>query len=70
MCCRDIATGKNGMEVMLNLLTSTTYKWIHSPEISSALKSPLMRLCARYCKHVMRNETREMKQTNVINDFF
>ncbi|XP_013462895.2 malonyl-CoA decarboxylase, mitochondrial isoform X3 [Medicago truncatula] len=45
---KDIATGKNGMEVMLNLLTSTTYKWIHSPEISSALKSPLMRLCARY----------------------
>ncbi|KAL2996785.1 hypothetical protein AAZX31_09G006900 [Glycine max] len=46
--CRDIATGENGMDVMFNLLTSTSYKWIHSPELLSALKSPLMRLCARY----------------------
>ncbi|KAK7303343.1 hypothetical protein RJT34_14246 [Clitoria ternatea] len=45
---KDIAPGKNGMEVMFNLLTSTSYKWIHSPEILSALKIPLMRLCARY----------------------
>ncbi|KAL2946153.1 hypothetical protein AAZX31_U042700 [Glycine max] len=36
------------MDVMFNLLTSTSYKWIHSPELLSALKSPLMRLCARY----------------------
>ncbi|XP_004486186.1 uncharacterized protein [Cicer arietinum] len=45
---KDIATGKNGMEVMFNLLTSTSYKWIHSPELVSALEPPLMRLCARY----------------------
>ncbi|CAK7351497.1 unnamed protein product [Dovyalis caffra] len=40
--------GKNGMEVMLNLLTSTDYEWISSAELLSALKPPLMRLCARY----------------------
>lgn len=45
---KDIATGNNGMEVMFNLLTSTSYKWIHLPELASALKAPLMRLCARY----------------------
>jgi len=45
---RDIASGKNGMDLMFNLLTSTSSKWIHSPEIRSALKAPLMRLCARY----------------------
>ncbi|XP_057433413.1 uncharacterized protein LOC130726200 isoform X2 [Lotus japonicus] len=45
---KDIAKGTNGMEVLFNLLTSTSYKWIHSPEILSALKPPLMRLCARY----------------------
>ncbi|XP_027930879.1 malonyl-CoA decarboxylase, mitochondrial isoform X2 [Vigna unguiculata] len=45
---KDIASGKNGMDLMFNLLTSTSSKWIHSPEIRSALKAPLMRLCARY----------------------
>lgn len=45
---KDIATGKNGMDVMFNLLTSSSYKWIHSPELLSALKPPLMRLCARF----------------------
>ncbi|RDY07151.1 Malonyl-CoA decarboxylase, mitochondrial [Mucuna pruriens] len=45
---KDIATGKNGMDVMFNLLTSTSFKWIHLPELHSALKPPLMRLCARY----------------------
>ncbi|KAL2341323.1 hypothetical protein Fmac_009263 [Flemingia macrophylla] len=45
---RDIAMGKNGMDVMFDLLTSTSYKWIHSPELLSVLKPPLMRLCARY----------------------
>ncbi|XP_027359608.1 malonyl-CoA decarboxylase, mitochondrial isoform X2 [Abrus precatorius] len=45
---KDLVTGKDGMEVMFNLLTSTSYKWIHSPELLSALKPPLMRLCARY----------------------
>ncbi|KAK7245897.1 hypothetical protein RIF29_40751 [Crotalaria pallida] len=45
---KDIAEGINGMEVMFNLLTSKSYKWIHSPELQSILKKPLMRLCARY----------------------
>ncbi|KAL1335752.1 hypothetical protein AAHE18_10G011600 [Arachis hypogaea] len=45
---RDLAMGQTGMEIMFNLLTSTSYKWIHSSELVSVLKSPLMRLCARY----------------------
>ncbi|KAI4298742.1 hypothetical protein L6164_032263 [Bauhinia variegata] len=45
---KDVATGKDGMEVMFNLLTSTDYKWTKSPELLSVLKPPLMRLCARY----------------------
>ncbi|KAJ6925403.1 malonyl-CoA decarboxylase [Populus alba x Populus x berolinensis] len=40
--------GKNGMEVMLNLLTSKNYEWTSSAELLSALNPPLMRLCARY----------------------
>ena len=47
MSCRDVATGRDGMEVMLNLLTSTDYKWTNSPELLSILKPTLMRLCAR-----------------------
>ncbi|KAM3701398.1 hypothetical protein ACJW30_05G168500 [Castanea mollissima] len=43
-----VATGKNGMEVMLNLLNSTNYEWTNSAELLSALRSPLIRLCARY----------------------
>ncbi|CAL0301142.1 unnamed protein product [Lupinus luteus] len=45
---KDTVDGTNGMEVMFNLLTSKSYKWIHSPEFLSVLKDPLMRLCARY----------------------
>ncbi|KAK3021935.1 hypothetical protein RJ639_046134, partial [Escallonia herrerae] len=40
--------GKNGMEVMWNLLTSTNHEWTNSPILVSALKPPLLRLCARY----------------------
>ncbi|XP_011002573.1 PREDICTED: malonyl-CoA decarboxylase, mitochondrial-like [Populus euphratica] len=36
------------MEVMLNMLTSTSYEWTSSAELLCALKPPLMRLCARY----------------------
>ncbi|XP_062162953.1 uncharacterized protein LOC133869874 [Alnus glutinosa] len=43
-----VAAGKNGMEVMLNLLSSTNYEWTNSAELLSVLKPPLMRLCARY----------------------
>ncbi|CAN1326626.1 Malonyl-CoA decarboxylase, mitochondrial [Linum perenne] len=40
--------GKSGTEVMLTMLTSSTYDWASNAEMLSALKSPLMRLCARY----------------------
>ncbi|KAK2992194.1 hypothetical protein RJ640_005681, partial [Escallonia rubra] len=40
--------GKNGMEVMWNLLTSTNHEWTNSPILLSALKPLLLRLCARY----------------------
>lgn len=43
-----VATGKNGMEVMLNLLNSANYEWTNSSKLLSALRSPLIRLCARY----------------------
>ncbi|XP_059437756.1 uncharacterized protein LOC132170695 isoform X2 [Corylus avellana] len=43
-----IAAGKSGMEVMLNLLTSTNYEWTNSAELLLVLKPPLMRLCARF----------------------
>ncbi|XP_028792818.1 malonyl-CoA decarboxylase, mitochondrial isoform X2 [Neltuma alba] len=45
---KDIATGKNGMEVMFNLLTSTDLEWTKSPELLCVLQPLLMRLCARY----------------------
>jgi malonyl-CoA decarboxylase len=48
LSCRGVAAGKNGMEVMLNLLSSTNYEWTNSAELLSVLKPPLMRLCARY----------------------
>ncbi|KAK1556804.1 hypothetical protein Q3G72_012542 [Acer saccharum] len=44
----DFAAGKNGMEVMLNLLTSTNQEWSKSAELLSVLKTPLLRLCVRY----------------------
>ncbi|XP_021637696.2 uncharacterized protein LOC110633419 [Hevea brasiliensis] len=47
-CSQKAFPGKNGMDVMLNLLTSTKYEWTSSAELLSALKPPLVRLCARY----------------------
>ncbi|XP_021295138.1 malonyl-CoA decarboxylase, mitochondrial isoform X2 [Herrania umbratica] len=44
----DFAAGKNGMEIMLNLLTPTSHDWTNSSKLLSALKPALMRLCARY----------------------
>ncbi|KAA3478771.1 malonyl-CoA decarboxylase, mitochondrial isoform X2 [Gossypium australe] len=44
----DLASGKSGMEIMLNLLTPTSHEWTNSDKLLSALKPPLMRLCARY----------------------
>ncbi|KAK6283499.1 hypothetical protein POUND7_002451 [Theobroma cacao] len=45
---RDFAAGKNGMEIMLNLLTPTSHDWTNFSKLLSALKPALMRLCARY----------------------
>ncbi|CAI0625939.1 unnamed protein product [Linum tenue] len=45
---RETYAGKSGAEVMLNMLTSTNYDWSSNAEMLSALKPPLMRLCARY----------------------
>ncbi|RZC65742.1 hypothetical protein C5167_009433 [Papaver somniferum] len=41
-------SGRNGMDVMWNLLTSTNYEWTSSPKLMSVLQPPLLRLCARY----------------------
>ncbi|KAJ8761315.1 hypothetical protein K2173_001371 [Erythroxylum novogranatense] len=48
MNCPNIPAGKNGMEIMLKLLTSNSFEWTKSSEFILALKPPLMRLCARY----------------------
>ncbi|GJN34083.1 hypothetical protein PR202_gb22721 [Eleusine coracana subsp. coracana] len=40
------ADGKQGIELLHDLLKSS--QWVKSDKISAALKSPLMRLCARY----------------------
>uniref|UniRef100_A0A9I9DQT8 Malonyl-CoA decarboxylase, mitochondrial n=1 Tax=Cucumis melo TaxID=3656 RepID=A0A9I9DQT8_CUCME len=45
---QDFVTGTSGMEVMFRLLTLSNHEWISSTKLLSALKQPLMRLCARY----------------------
>ncbi|XP_023001563.1 malonyl-CoA decarboxylase, mitochondrial [Cucurbita maxima] len=45
---QDFVTGKNGMEILFKLLTLSNHEWISSTKLLSALKRPLMRLCARY----------------------
>ncbi|KAL6992830.1 malonyl-CoA decarboxylase [Sarracenia purpurea var. burkii] len=45
---REFAGGKNAMEIMWDLLTSTNHEWTKSEKLISALEAPLMRLCARY----------------------
>ncbi|PIN11220.1 Malonyl-CoA decarboxylase [Handroanthus impetiginosus] len=44
----EFTSGKNGMEVMWNLLSSTSHEWVNSEKLPLALRTPLMRLCARY----------------------
>ncbi|KAK4793474.1 hypothetical protein SAY86_023909 [Trapa natans] len=39
---------KNGMEVMLHILTSKNLDWKNPSELQAVLKPALMRLCARY----------------------
>lgn len=45
---REVTLGKDGMEVMLNLLTSTNHEWTNSADLILVLRNLLMRLCARY----------------------
>ncbi|KAL8158945.1 hypothetical protein V2J09_000482 [Rumex salicifolius] len=45
---RTSTAEKDGMEVMLSLLTSRDYEWIKSEKLLSTLKPVLLRLCARY----------------------
>lgn len=40
------AGGKSGIKLLQDILKSS--QWVKSDKLSSALKSPLMRLCARY----------------------
>lgn len=44
--CSEQAHGKQGIELLQDILK--TSQWVKSEKISAALKSPLMRLCARY----------------------
>ncbi|KAM7265290.1 hypothetical protein ACFE04_002973 [Oxalis oulophora] len=43
-----LAGGKNGMKILLDVLTSPNHEWANSEKLLSALKPILMRLCARY----------------------
>ncbi|XXG56154.1 hypothetical protein AAC387_Pa03g3647 [Persea americana] len=45
------AAGRNGLEVLLNLLTSQHCEWAKSDRLSSVLRSCIMRLCRRYLLH-------------------
>ncbi|CAA0825160.1 malonyl-CoA decarboxylase family protein [Striga hermonthica] len=44
----EVTTGKTGMEVLRDLLSSPDHQWTKSDKLTIALKIPLMRLCARY----------------------
>lgn len=44
----ESTSGKNGMEVLLNLLKSPNHDWSKSDRLLPVLKPILMRLCARY----------------------
>ncbi|KAL9455657.1 hypothetical protein AB3S75_004973 [Citrus x aurantiifolia] len=44
----EFVAGKNGMERMLNLLASKNHEWSNFAPLLSILKTPLLRLCARY----------------------
>ncbi|KAM7506296.1 hypothetical protein LguiB_005200 [Lonicera macranthoides] len=44
----EFTAGKNGTEVLWNLLTSTNHEWTNSPRVLLILNPLLLRLCARY----------------------
>ncbi|CAN4124164.1 unnamed protein product [Withania somnifera] len=60
--CSDL--GNNGIEVMWNLLTSKNHEWTNSPNLVSALRTPMMRLCARY---LMKEKKRGKALDSVAN---
>ncbi|XP_017215188.1 uncharacterized protein LOC108193164 [Daucus carota subsp. sativus] len=44
----EFTAGKSGMEIMLTLLTLNNYEWTKSDDLITALRAPMLRLCARY----------------------
>ncbi|XP_055805078.1 uncharacterized protein LOC129873911 isoform X3 [Solanum dulcamara] len=54
----------SGIEVMWNLLTSKNHEWTNSPNLVSALRTPMMRLCARY---LMKEKKRGKALDSVAN---
>ncbi|TMW88588.1 hypothetical protein EJD97_018360 [Solanum chilense] len=56
--------GSSGIEVMWNVLTSKNHEWTNSPNVVSALRSPMMRLCAKY---LMKEKEREKALDSVAN---
>ncbi|XP_044496148.1 malonyl-CoA decarboxylase, mitochondrial isoform X2 [Mangifera indica] len=44
----ESVAGRNGTDILLNLLTSRNHEWSNSDKLLSVLKAPLLRLCARY----------------------
>ncbi|CAH9105732.1 unnamed protein product [Cuscuta epithymum] len=47
----ELNTGRSGIEVLQNMLTSKDYEWTKSTMLISVLRAPLMRLCVRYLLH-------------------
>ncbi|KAL3688119.1 hypothetical protein R1sor_014428 [Riccia sorocarpa] len=49
--CGEFSTGgesRSGLQIMRELLTSPGHEWAKSAKLAVALRTPLMRLCARY----------------------
>lgn len=56
--------GSSGIEVMWNVLTSKNHEWTNSPNVLSALRALMMRLCARY---LMKEKKRGKALDSVAN---
>ena len=70
-CCSEKADGKQGIELLQDILKSR--QWVKSGKLSSALKPPLMRLCARYAKtlfppyvHIRKRELVAIMQSLIV----
>ncbi|KAJ0018821.1 hypothetical protein Pint_09810 [Pistacia integerrima] len=61
----ESVAGRNGTEVMLNLLTSRNHEWSNSDKLLSVLKAPLLRLCARY----LLQEKKRVKALDSVANF-